>query len=364
MPKIRFAVALSCLLALCAAGLYADRVMYITSGAEPSVVTARDATVTSWSASELRFRNAEGGSVTVDHRRVVSVDRTGGTMSDALGRAMSQMGTDPEGALATLQDVSRNAEGLDKEEATYRIAKLYDEAAAADESATARAVNAYDSYLDTYPDGYFAREAYRRLADFRLRAEQVDAARRTFRDMAGADASMRREANQWLGELEAGLGNWKPAINAFKSAKNAAGTDKIGQYLARAWEGLCTLKDGDADGAEALLQPIVDDDNFDDPISGDDEIVLAVAHRSLGDLHKAREDWSDAYDAYVKGAYYSWWTQGSNEGYCLAEAYVCAGRLESLEDDSSEVDWGDRRSKLRTALAVGYPRELRRVDND
>ena len=56
---------------------------------------------------------------------------------------------------------------------------------------------------------------------------------------------------------------------------------------------------------------------------------------------------------------YAWWSAGSQEGRCLGQAYVCAKKLEGTDDK-----WKTRKDKLRTALALGFPRILQDVEKD
>lgn len=363
MQKLRFAVALIAVSALFAGYLHADRItFYKQSGSQVSAEVLDQVTITEWSAAEVKYRTADNKTGTVSHSDLISLDRMYGSQSQALTSALQQLGADTASALDGLEQVAENGSNLDKEEARFMIAELlYNEAAAGSDARINRAIQAYQNYTGSYPKGYFARDAYRRLAELQQRAGRVGDARSTLSSMAKADASLRTRGSQLLGELEAGQGRWKQAISAFKDAKSGAKGEKNknAEYLAQAWEGLCTLKDGNTAAAKALLEPITKDNNFDDPNSIDDEVALGVAYRALGDVHLDTEAWEVAYDAYVKGAYYSWWTQGRNEGYCLAQGYLCAKKLEGTGEK-----WKNRRSKLRSALALGYPRELQRVENE
>jgi hypothetical protein len=344
---------------LLAGALHADRVAYIVgSGAKAEVKFEDKAEVTAWSASKVSFK-AGGKDVTVNYNEIVSIDRHGGTMSEELSAALESAGADAIGAAAALEKIMGSGSELDKQEAAIYRAQILDSESAADPGLTPDAIKAYNAYIAGWKAGYFAREAYRGLAALQERSEKnggVNAARQTLGKMIAADSVLAREGNQLLGELEEAAGKWADAIKAFKAAQAAAGTDATTKYLAMAWEGRATLRSGNAAGAKPLLEEVVEKAP-DDQNTTTDEIALAIAFPALGDLHYDADAHQKAYDAYIKGAYYAWWTGGTLEGHCLGHAYLCTKKLEV-----SDAKWTKRKDKLRTALAVGFPRVLAEVE--
>jgi len=147
-----------------------------------------------------------------------------------------------------------------------------------------------------------------------------------------------------------------------------AGRDryKAGEYLAQAWEGWATAqKEGAEAAARTLLEAVISEENFEDNTTLDDEIALSVAWPALGDIRYEAGDFAKAYDAYIKAGYYSWWTQGTREGYSIGRAYLCARKQEAAESrEEAKANWKQRRDKLRTALALGFPQELQRVEKE
>lgn len=356
MRTYRHFVALALMGVLLGGALHADRITYLaTSGGKTELKVEDRVAITSWSASKVDYETADKKKLSVAYKDVVSVDRTGGTMSQQLSDALNLVGQDPRGAIAELAAVASGGNALDKEEATFLRAQLLESESNADRSLLSEAVKAYDGYTKTWKAGFFARDAYRSLANLQPTA----AARTTLGNMARADASLARLGNQLLGELEAREGKWAEAISAFKSAQTAAKGEKdlSAEYLAMAWEGWATLRNGNTAGAKTLLETVTEDPKLDDPSGTTDEIALGIAFRALGDAHFEGDGFQRAYDAYIKGAYYAWWTGGTTEGYCLGRAYQCTKKLEG-----TDAKWKKRREKLRTALALGFPRVLAEAD--
>jgi hypothetical protein len=347
---------------LLAGALHADRVTYVVGTGDKAKVTFEDkAEITSWSASKVSFK-AGGKDVTVNYGDIISIDRQGGTMSSALSAALDSAGADAMGAVAALDAIIKSGSELDKQEAAIYRAQIFDSESAADPSLADDAVMAYGEYIKNWKAGFFAREAYRGLAAIQERSEKnggVKEARVTLSKMVAADPVLAREGNQLLGELEEAAGKWADAIKAFKAAQTAAGTDTNAKYLAMAWEGRATLRGGNAAAAKPLLETVINDPSFDDPNTSVDEIALGIAYPALGDLHYDADAHQKAYDAYIKGAYYAWWTGGVLEGHCLGRAYLCTKKLEV-----SDAKWTTRKDKLRTALAVGFPRVLAEVEKE
>ncbi|MCA8911618.1 MAG: hypothetical protein KDB82_07925 [Planctomycetes bacterium] len=357
MLRNRLFVAMSFMAVLMAGALHADKIAYISKA---EVKHEDSVTITDWSASKVTFKKGDA-TVSVDYKDVISLDRHYGTMSGALSDALELVGSDPQGAIDALEQVAQSGESLDKEEASIIRAQLLDNESAADSRVAPAAIKAYSTYLSNWKSGYFAREAYRGLAALQENGNQDGAARTTLKNMIKADSSMQREGNQLLGEFEARKAKWSDAITAFKNAQSAAKTDRDpnNEALAKAWEGWMTLKAGNAAGAKTLLESVTTDDKLDDSDTTTDEVALSIAFPALGDAHMDAGNYQKAYDAYVKGAYYAWWSAGSQEGRCLGQAYVCAKKLEGTDDK-----WKTRKDKLRTALALGFPRILQDVEKD
>lgn len=355
-------VAVALLALLFAGALCADSIFYYRgSGAERKVDPLNDVTVTGWNAKSVEYRNAEGGTGSVPTADVVSLHRTQPGMSRELARAIELAGNDPEAGKAELTKLTTTGSAIDREEAAYWRARTSAGQAVANGAALERAIGDLQAYLTAYRAGYFSREVYAMLAEHQLRANKTADARATYGRMIAADPTLASRGNQLLGELEAANSRWDEALAAFKTGKQAASRDrnKNAEYLAQAWEGWVTLKKGDDAAGRTLLEAIVNDEAYDDPLTDEDDVIYSVAYPALADAYFKASSFERAYDAYLKGAYYVWWTQGTREGYCLGQAFLCARELES-----SDPKWRERRNKLRTALAMGFPKELQRVEKE
>lgn len=360
MRTLRAALAVALCSTLLAGALHADRITYVKrAGGKVSIESIDGLTVTSWNSKEVSYSDADKKSGTVPRRDIVTLTRETSS-SNALSEAAGMVGSDPAKAAARLAPLTGTGTALDKEEAQYLLAMLWAGEVSRDPGAATNATRELTKYLQSYKAGYFAALVYQELAALQRQAKKPDDARRTYQNMIGADASLARQGNQWLGELEADQGKWQAAITAFGAAKAAATRDgdKNGEYLAMAWDGWCNLKNNNAAGARATLEAVTGDEKFDDPASSDDEVALSVAYPALGDAYFEGGNFQKAYDAYIKGAYYSWWTSGNREGHCVGQAFLCAKKLEPTD----EAKWKPRRENLRTVLALAYPRELQRVE--
>lgn len=356
MLNTRLSVALMMVGMLLAGALYADSVSYISgSGARAEVKFAQNVTITNWDCSKVEFKEGDK-TVSVAYKDVISVDRMYGSMGKDLESALGQIGADPGKAIDMLKAVAAGGNKLDQEEATYIRGQLLENEAAAT-GRTGPAIDAYKEYVKNWKDGYFARDVYTRLSNM----QGENDARNTLNGMIRANKALELLGNQLLGQLEARAGKYPAAIKAFQNAQNAARADKNknGEALAKAWEGMCTVVDGNAAGGKTILEAVTEDESLDDPDSGQDEAALAVAFPALGDAHYASDAFQKAYDAYIKGAYYAWWTGGDREGHCLGRAYLCAKKLEGTGEK-----WKKRKEKLRTALALGFPKVLADVERE
>jgi tetratricopeptide (TPR) repeat protein len=357
VTRLLFAVALTVLLA---GSLCADTIVYYKSGPRGrEMQSLSEATVTGWSASKVDYKDKDGKAGSLVSRDVLSIQRS----SKDLSKAVELLASKRDDAMAMLRALATGGSALDKEEATYWTARTLAGEANGNARAINDAISAAQTYVKNYKSGFFAREMYRTVADLQARSRSANGARSTLKAMIGADAALAREGNQLLGQLEYEQGKIPEAIGAFQTAKSLAlrERDKNGEYLAQAWEGLATVKKGDANAARAMLESVTGDESFEDNSSGDDEMALAIAYPALGDAYVALGNHQKAYDAFISGAYYAWWTQDSRaqEGYSLGEAYKCAKKLEGVDEK-----WKARKKKLHTALALGFPLVLQKVDKD
>jgi tetratricopeptide (TPR) repeat protein len=340
----------------------ADRIAHVVgTGDNRRIETLRDITVTGWSAQEVQYRGAGGSTGSVQTRNVLTLERNRGSMNRGLSDAILLVGSEPEQALERLNAIIADSSisAIDREEAGFWRLQVYVERAGASGAALTAAIRESQGYLRQHRTGFFARDVNSALYNMQLRAGNASDARTTLRNMSEASPALRREANQWLGELEANAGNWEQALRAFQAARSAAQRDqnKSGEYLAQAWEGWSLHRNGESSSARSTLETITADREFEDPFSSDGDVAMAIAFMALGDVHFDAGNFERAYNAYIRGAYHNFWIESPREGYCLAQAFTCARRLEG-----SDAKWRTRRESLRTALAVNFPRELQRVE--
>jgi hypothetical protein len=339
--------------------LLADRVTYWkVSGDKRTAESLDEVAVTAWNAKEVTCKPATGAVTKLETAQIISINRadTGGSMGAELKDALDTAGRNAAAAKDALLAASSKGSEIDREEALFRRAELY-EADARSGSGRADAIRELQAYVSRYKAGFFARDAYTTLAEFQAAGGKVADARATLKAMIGADTALARLGNQKLGELEADAKDWKAALAAFKSAESAANGDRNARYLAMAWQGAVLQKSGDNNGAKDILEKVTGDDAFEDETSEEDESALGVAWPALAEALNAGGSLEKAYNAYVLGAYYVWWNQGTSEGYCLRQACICAKKLQSGDEK-----WKSRYEKLRSTLASGYPKELAEVD--
>jgi hypothetical protein len=294
----------------------------------------------------------------VETANVITVSRadTGGSMGAELQAALETAGRNIAAAKEALLAAATKGSELDREEAMFRRAELF-ETEARSGGGRAEAIRVFQDYITRYKAGFFARDAYTTLAEFQVAAGKTADARATLKSMIGADSSLVRLGNQKLGELEAGTKDWKAALAALKAAEGAANGNRNARYLAMAWQGAVLQRSGDNNAAKDMLEKVTGDDSFEDETSEEDETALAVAWPALAEALNASGSLEKAYNAYVLGAYYVWWNQGTDEGYFLRQACICAKKLQSGDEK-----WKARYDKLRATLASGYPKELAEVD--
>ncbi len=361
--------AVMALAVLLSGALFADSIIYIKStGQSREQALIENVTITAWSASRVEYRGEGGRAQTVPAIDVVTINRTAPGMSNELSRAIENLAADPAAARESLARIASTGNALDKEEAAYWRARSLANESNGSAGNIAAAITELQNYLRAYKAGFFAREIYATQAELQQRAKRTADARATLKAMIAADAALVREGNQLLGQFELNEGKINDAITAFQAARAQAGRDryKAGEYLAQAWEGWATAqKEGAEAAARTLLAAVIADEKFEDNTTLDDEIALSVAWPALGDIRYEAGDFSKAYDAYIKAGYYSWWTQGTREGYSIGRAYLCARKQEAAESrEEAKASWKARRDKLRTALALGFPQELQRVEKE
>lgn len=352
---MRLVFALLVTASLFSGALSADRITYWkSSGGKRAAETAEKVVVQGWNAREVTYRTADGKSVKVDTASVIAVMRTvgeGGSMGKELQDAMELGGKDATAAREALAAVASKGAGLDKEEALFRRAESFGG------GSTAEAIREYQAYTSAYKGGFFARDAWTTLADLQVDAGKAADARATLRAMIAADTALAQMGNQKLGELEVRARDLKAALAAFKAAEATAGDDRNAKYLAMACQGDVMQRSGDNNGAKDLLEKVTGDESFEDETSNSDERALGAAWPALAQVYYETGNFEKAYSAFVVGAYYVWWNQGSSEGFCLRQACICAKKLQS-----SDEKWKSRYDKLYATLTMGYPKEVQEVD--
>ncbi len=348
MPKILalFAVA------LLAPALFADSVGYMQG---KDVAWDNNVEIKAWSWKQVDYV-AEGNKAKVVMRKdLVSVTRSAenGTMSQNLSKAIMDMAASPGDAQDALLAEMKDGTPLNKEHATFLLGQLHASNASGKEASRDAAIKVAD-YIKAYGNGFFLGDAYPLLARMQLQAADTAGARQAFRDMAKLGAPYDARAQQSLGELELNANNADAALTAFREASKLT-SDKNLRFKAEAWASLTLSLQKKWDAAKAIAEPITKDETLDDPVSTDDDAALGIAYRVLGDcLLEGSQTYEKAYDAYMLASYYSWWTQGPGEGYCLAQAWRAASKLVG-----SDEKWKERKEKLEEALTAGYPNELK-----
>ena len=353
----RFAIIVALPALLLAASLSADNINFVK--ADKTIDSKTNVKIKSWSWAQVDWVSHDGkSSGSIKRRQLVSITRTrttSGTMGKELSSAIDQLGTDPAGAQETLLRVAGAGSALDKEEATFLLGVLAAQEAT-NRAGRAAAISGFSAYVKAYASGNFAKEAYTQLASLQRWNRDASGARRTLQKMVKVGLGLDVMGSQLLGELEFDQKKYAAAISAFKAAGKAAGNNKNLKYKANAWQGLSLLKKGDVASAKSVLEPIVADKDFEDPESNDDDLALAVAYPALGDIYFAQKTYAKAYDSYILGGFHAWWIGGTQEGYCLSQAWRCTKRL-----TTSGKKWTNREKKLKESLQTNYPSELKRA---
>lgn len=357
-----------CALALLAPALLADSIGYMVN---KNLQQENNVEITAWSWKQVDYTatiektdskgdlKVEKVKKSVARKDVVTLTRSseGGSMSESLFRALSELGNDPQAAIEALDVEAKTATSpLNKEEARFRIAGYF--AANANRQSAKFAADKLREYLTAYKDGYFIGEAYTLLGRMQLLGRDNDGARATFKEMVRLGPPFDAKANQARGELELNLGKYEDALGAFRDAAKNAGADKALKAKADAYASWALYANKKVDEAKGIAEPITKDESINDEVSVDDEAALAIAYRVLGDCLLDSQTFERAYDAHMLAAYYAWWVGGTTEGYSLAQAYFAAKKLEGTDEK-----FKDRAEKLRTALEGGYPSELKRVND-
>jgi tetratricopeptide (TPR) repeat protein len=356
-----------CALALLAPVLLADSIGYMVN---KNLQQENNVEITAWSWKQIDYtatvEKSDGkGDIKVEkvkksvaRKDVVTLSRSseGGSMSETLFRALSDLGNDPQAAVEALDEEARSGTPLNKEEAKFRIASYF--AANANKQSAKFAGDKLREYLTAFKDGYFIGEAYTLLGRMQILGRDTEGARTTYKEMVRLGPPFDAKANQARGELELSLGKYDDALGAFRDAAKNAGADKALKAKADAYASWALLANKKVDEARGIAEPITKDESIDDANSVDDEAALAIAYRVLGDCLLESQTFERAYDAHMLSAYYAWWVGGTTEGYSLAQSYFAAKKLESTDEKFKA-----RAEKLRTALEAGYPGELKRVND-
>jgi hypothetical protein len=201
--------------------LLADRVSYWkVSDNKRTAESLDEVTVTTWNAKGVSCKANTGGAVTVvETANVITVSRadTGGSMGAELQAALETAGRNIAAAKEALLAAATKGSELDREEAMFRRAELF-ETEARSGGGRAEAIRVFQDYITRYKAGFFARDAYTTLAEFQSAAGKIADARATLKSMISADTALARLGHQKLGELEAGTKDWKAALAALKAA--------------------------------------------------------------------------------------------------------------------------------------------------
>lgn len=329
--------------------LAADTVMYFDKG---KLKTELDATVESWNADQVKVKTEKGSTITIDRTDVSTIERIGGSMSGDLADAISLMGEDPKSADELLKQVAASGGALDKEEAVYRRGQLWVQQSKLKPSLADNAMKVMADYTKNYKKGYFTKRAHTTLAEMQSAAKRVNDARTTWRSLASVNATLKFDGNLGLGILEAREGKWADAISAFKNAEGAAGKRKAAKALATAWRGLSLKHSGKDNDAKTVLESVTGDESLEDDNTDEDERALSVAYPPLADIYFDSKNYDKAYDAYVQGGYYAWWSAGGREGYCISQAWRCA-----VKQKGTAKKWDTRAETLEEVCRAGFPRE-------
>ncbi|MCC6574359.1 MAG: hypothetical protein IT462_11265 [Planctomycetes bacterium] len=340
--------------AVFAPALLADEVRFRTN---EGLVESVACEVTGWSWKEVQYKSAKG-SAKVARKDLVAVQRTSenGTLSDKLSAAQSAMATDLAKARTLLEGELKDASStaVNKEEATYLLADLALIEAGSDGRRRPTAIAAFKNYINSYKEGYFARQAYTSLAGLQRASKDVSGARETFKNMAKVGSGLDLIGSQLLGEFELDEKQWQAAVVAFKDAAKFAGSDKAARYKANAMQARALKGGGDTATAQSMLEEIKKDEFFNDPTTAEGDEVLSIVYGTLADILYDKKAYQEAYEACMTAAFYCWWLQSKGEGDFLAKAFVSA-RKTSVGADN----WKTRGDKLEEVLAGSHSKELK-----
>lgn len=174
-----------CALALLAPALLADSIGYMVN---KNLQQENNVEITAWSWKQVDYTatiektdskgdlKVEKVKKSVARKDVVTLTRSseGGSMSESLFRALSELGNDPQAAIEALDVEAKTATSpLNKEEARFRIAGYF--AANANRQSAKFAADKLREYLTAYKDGYFIGEAYTLLGRMQLLGRDNDA---------------------------------------------------------------------------------------------------------------------------------------------------------------------------------------------
>lgn len=366
MNRLIVAIGLTC--ALFASSLAADSITYLdkkSGDKKRETQNADGCTVTSWSATTVKYKDKAGKDVSIARRDVVSIDRAWGSMGPDLMEAIETAKSSVKDAVPLFDAAISSGKPLDAEEAMYLKAVAWEQSASTNSGDKANAVSAYKAYTQKFKGGYFAESAWEVLSKLQSKAS---ARRSTLKSMASASPALKYKGNLLLGQLESQTGNWSASISAFKSAQSAGKAFKGSKLHATAWLGYATFKGGNANSAKPILESVVSDKKFEAGETSEHELALSIAYPALGDVYLASKeikskDYENAYDAYMQGAFYCWWTRKKNEeGRSLGQAWYCTIQLKK-ELNSKTEKWKKLHEALKVTLNNGFPSQVTRIEN-
>lgn len=336
------------LCALLAPALMADEIRY-RAGDRTEIAAG---VVTAWSWKEVSYK-AAGSTGKVARKDLISVSRTSenGSLSANLSSALSAAANDPARAMMLLEREANSGDAVNKEDATYQIADLTWSTAQGDKRKLQAAVDKFKAYIAAYKDGYYADQAYVNCGMLQARLGDIAGARATYQAMIRVGSGLDLIGAMELGQLEFNAKQYGAAVNAFKDAAKAAGSDKTARYKANAWQAKALSANKDAAAARPLLEEIVKDSAFNDPTTPDGDEVMSLAYANLGTIYFDSKSFEQAYDACMMAAFYAWWLQGEGEGNFLALAWRAAKKSSVGADQ-----WKTRADKLAEVLAAAHPK--------
>ena len=188
MNRLIVAIGLTC--ALFASSLAADSITYLDKKRETE--NADGCTVTSWSATTVKYKDKAGIDVSIARRDVLSIERAWDSMDKNLRDAIDLSKTSTEDAMPLFDAAISSGKPLDSEEAMYLKAFAWEQSASTNSADKANAVAAYKAYTKKFKGGYFAKTAWEVLSQLQSKAS---ARRSTLKSMASASPALKYKGN-------------------------------------------------------------------------------------------------------------------------------------------------------------------------